>query len=116
MLFRSWAFLEPVDTVKLGIPHYHTIIPKKDARDLKTIRGKLDADKYESVDAFEADLDLMIQNAITFNGLESEVGLWAVGLQNKYRDLLSPPRTTASTKRKAGDKGTPQPTKKAKTG
>ena len=71
----SWAvFFEPVDPVVLGIPDYHEVIPKKDARDLRTIRSKLDADKYESLDAWEADMDLMVSNAILFNGPSSEVG------------------------------------------
>ncbi len=39
----------------MGIPTYSDMIPRKDARDLRTIREKLDADKYDSVAAFEAD-------------------------------------------------------------
>ena len=50
---------------------YHDIIPKKEARDLRTIRSKLDTDKYDSIDAWEADMMLMFSNAIKFNGLES---------------------------------------------
>ena len=63
-----------MDPVALEIPTYHDVIPKKDARDLRTIKQKLDADKYDTVEAFEADLDLMISNAILFNGPSSEVG------------------------------------------
>ncbi|GLB35736.1 putative peptidase family M1 domain [Lyophyllum shimeji] len=111
----SWVFREPVDPVLLGIPTYHDIIPKKNARDLKTIRQKLDADKYETVEAFEADIELMINNAITFNGLESEVGQIAISLRGKFNDLMESWRAN-SKKRKEGDKGTPQPTKKAKIG
>ena len=58
-----------MDPIALGNPMYFDIIPRKDARDLSTLKQKLDADKYDSVDAFEADLDLMIDNAIRFNGL-----------------------------------------------
>ncbi|KAI0375461.1 hypothetical protein BV20DRAFT_960622 [Pilatotrama ljubarskyi] len=111
----SWVFREPVDPVALGIPTYFDVIPKKDARDLKTIQQKLNADKYDSVEAFEADLDLMIHNAITFNGADSEVGQLAVQLRNRYRELLSPIRGT-NGKRKGGEKGTPQPAKKVKLG
>jgi hypothetical protein len=65
--------------VLLQIPTYFDVIPKKDARDLSTIKQKLDADKYDSVDALKADIDLMIHNAILFNGADSEVGQIATG-------------------------------------
>lgn len=114
-LDRSWVFREPVDPVALGIPTYFDIIPRKDARDLRTIQNKLNQDKYDSIDAFEADLDLMIENAITFNGADSEVGEYAVKLQNKYRELLAPIRGNGgNTKRKGGEMGKPQPAKKVK--
>ena len=73
-------------------------------------------DKYDSVESFEADLDLMIDNAITFNGADSEVGQVAMVLRDKYRDLLSSLRGTGPVKRKSGDKSTPQPSKKARLG
>jgi transcription initiation factor TFIID subunit 2 len=108
--------LEPVDPVLLGIPTYHDVIPKHKARDLRTIRGKLDADKYDSVEAFEADLDLMIDNAILFNGAESEVGQVSLLVKDKYQDLLVPLKGSGNAKRKGGEKGTPQPNKKARLG
>lgn len=114
---RSWVFREPVDPVALGIPTYFDVVPRRNARDLRTIRQKLDADKYDSVEAFEADLDLMVDNAILFNGADSEVGLVGVELRRKYRDLLSPLKGGHGVaKRKNGEKGTPQPTKKARLG
>ncbi|KAI0308085.1 hypothetical protein B0F90DRAFT_1680044 [Multifurca ochricompacta] len=83
----SFVFREPVDPVALGIPQYHDIIPRKDARDLRTIRQKLDADKYEAPEGWEADVDLMIRNAIHFNGEESEVGQIAVAFRNRIKEL-----------------------------
>lgn len=112
--YSSFVFREPVDPVLLGIPTYFDVIPRKDARDLRTIRQKLDSDKYGSVDAFEADIDLMIHNAITFNGVDSEVGEFAVGLRNRITELLD--MKSSSKKRKDSDKLTPQPTKKVKLG
>lgn len=106
-------FQEPVDPDVLGVPTYFDVIPRKDARGLRTIRQKLDADKYGSVEAFEADLDLMISNAILFNRPDSDVGRVAVVLRSKYRDLLSGLRTQG-VKRKGSEKDTPQPQKKAK--
>jgi transcription initiation factor TFIID subunit 2 len=108
-----------VDPVALGIPMYFDIIPRKDARDLRTIRQKLDADKYDSVEAFEADIDLMVRNAIKFNGAESEVGHLAINLQNRVRQLLVNAKTGTAKKRKEGDgpiKGASQPLKKVKVG
>lgn len=85
----SWVFREPVDPVALNIPTYFDIIPKRDARDLRTIRHKLDTDQYDSVEAFEADIALMVRNAITFNGPESEIAVVARLLKHKVKDMLS---------------------------
>ncbi|KAG9313991.1 hypothetical protein JVU11DRAFT_4768 [Chiua virens] len=114
----SFVFREPVDPVLLGIPTYFQVIPKKDARDLRTIRTKLDSDKYDSIEAFEADMDLMLWNAITFNGADSEVGKISYIVKDRYKDMLSNIKSGGGTKkRKEGDtKPAPQPTKKAKLG
>ncbi|KAF8963874.1 hypothetical protein BDZ97DRAFT_1701052 [Flammula alnicola] len=111
----SWVFREPVDPVALGIPTYFEVIPKKDARDLRTIRLKLDSDKYETVEAFESDMDLMLHNAIKFNGTDSEVGFIASAFRERFRTLLAAWKSGATKKRK-DDQGTPQPTKKIKMG
>src|SRR5260370_37139013 len=84
---RSFIFREPVDPIALGIPQYHEIIPRRDARDLRTIRQKLDADKYETPEGWEADIELMIRNAIHFNGEESEVGQIAVAFGNRIKEV-----------------------------
>ncbi|TFK56505.1 hypothetical protein OE88DRAFT_1689584 [Heliocybe sulcata] len=112
----SWVFREPVDPVALGIPTYFDVIPRHTARDLRTIRQKLDNDKYDSIEAFEADLDLMVRNSIVFNGADSEVGKIAVLLKNRYRELLANVKQQQSKKRKdtdsKGGSATPQPTSK----
>ena len=105
-----------MDPIALGIPTYHDVIPKKDARDLRTIRQKLDTDKYDTVEAFEADIDLMLKNAIKFNGVDSEVGLIALAFQDRFQALSTVWKSGATKKRKDGDQGTPQPTKKIKMG
>ncbi|KAH8094603.1 hypothetical protein BXZ70DRAFT_1009904 [Cristinia sonorae] len=114
----SFVFREPVDPIALEIPMYHEVIPKKDARDLRTIRQKLEADKYDSVEAFEADLDLMVDNALLFNGQTSEVGKIAYMLKDKYKEMLSGLRNGSTNAKRKGngsvEKGTPQPSKKAK--
>ena len=86
--FSSFFFREPVDPVKLQIPHYFTVIPRKDARDLKLSKDKLDMDKYDTPEALEADVDLMVRNAVTFNGAESIVAVAAITLQGKFQDMI----------------------------
>jgi len=101
-----------VDPVLLQIPTYHDVIPKKDARDLRTIRTKLDTDKHDSIDAWEADIDLMVRNAITFNGADSEVGQIAAHLQARARELVAGVRAAASV----GQQTQPAGKKRAGTG
>ncbi|KAJ3797877.1 TATA-binding protein associated factor Taf2 [Lentinula aff. detonsa] len=111
----SFVFREPVDPVLLGIPTYFDVIPRKDARDLRTIKQKLDADKYETVDAFEADIGLMVRNAIKFNGADSEVGLIAAKVHDHLKNAVANWKAGNSKKRKDGDKsGSQQPMKKLK--
>lgn len=100
----------------MGIPTYFDIIPRKNARDLRTIRQKLDGDKYESIEAFEDDIDLMIRNAIEFNTAESEVGHIAVLVQDKIHQAIAQWKTGAAKKRKDGETDSSQPAKKMKLG
>ncbi|KAL4266270.1 Transcription initiation factor TFIID subunit 2 [Pleurotus pulmonarius] len=109
-----WVFLEPVDPVALGIPTYFDIIPRKDARDIRTIRDKLEAGEYDTAEAFEADVYLMFANAVKFNGAESEVGVITAKARAKFKDLMDGYRQGASKKRKEGDKTSSQPLKKVK--
>ncbi|KAL0951837.1 hypothetical protein HGRIS_008498 [Hohenbuehelia grisea] len=111
---HSFIFREPVDPVVLGIPTYFDVIPPKNARDLRTIREKLDKDKYDTPEAFEADIELMFENAVTFNGAGSEVGQISLSMRAKFREMMDGWRSGTTKKRKDGDKGTPQPAKKPK--
>ncbi|KZS93535.1 hypothetical protein SISNIDRAFT_441399 [Sistotremastrum niveocremeum HHB9708] len=97
-------FKDPVDPIALNIPDYHKVIPKKDARDLRTIRTKLDNDKYDSIQAFESDVQLMVRNAVTFNGAESLVGQTATQLQKKVKEMLEEVKVTQGKKRKDEEK------------
>ena len=71
---------------------------------MRTIRQKLDSDKYVNVDAFEADIALMIQNAITFNGVESDVGEIAIKVEDHLRSAIANWKQGNSKKRKDGEK------------
>ncbi|TIB98529.1 hypothetical protein E3Q18_02027 [Wallemia mellicola] len=101
---HAFWFLQPVDPVALGIPHYNDIIPQENMRDLSLIQSKLEKDQYPSVDAFEADIKLMTYNAILFNGPDSPVSISAKILEkmvanslkefkNKFNSLSPQPST-----------------------
>ncbi|KAL1729840.1 hypothetical protein EV714DRAFT_251135 [Schizophyllum commune] len=109
-----FIFSEPVDPDLLGIPTYFKIIPKEKARDLRTIQQKLDADKYDTVQAFEADLELMIQNALTFNGETSEVGQATLRMRDGIRSAMASFRAKGTKRKDGGEKGSSQPAKKMK--
>ena len=76
-------FLNPVDPVALGIPHYPQII--KRPMDFTTIERKLAASnpskpdpnsanpRYHHADQFVQDVRLIFTNCVTFNGLEHPV-------------------------------------------
>ena len=51
--------------------------------------------QYDTVKAFKADLELMLSNAIKFNGLDSEVGNITVTMCSKVHELLDAWRSGA---------------------
>ena len=105
-----------MDPVALGIPTYFDVVPRKDARDIQTIKQKLDADKFDVPEAFEADVELMFNNAIKFNGTESDVGTLANQLRQRFQEMMGGWRSSNQKKRKDGEQSTSQPLKKARTG
>ena len=72
-------FLLPVDPIALNIPQYSTIIINP--MDLSTVEkklggGKIEAGQYQryaNVEEFVADVKLVVQNCVTFNGLDHPV-------------------------------------------
>lgn len=62
----SRFYREPVDPVKMNIPHYPQIITRP--MDLGTIERKLKNNQYKTVQGVVDDFSLMVQNAVTFNG------------------------------------------------
>lgn len=59
-------YREPVDPIKLNIPHYPQIITRP--MDLGTIERRLKANEYNNSQSVCEDFYLMVQNAVTFNG------------------------------------------------
>ena len=64
-------FVQPVDPIALGIPHYTEVI--KEPMDLSTMRRKVDVGEYETLAEFEADMRLMFNNCYTFNPVGTDV-------------------------------------------
>lgn len=85
-------FLQPVDPVKLNIPHYFTQI--KRPMDLSTIEKKLIVDAYESPEQVAADFNLMVDNCLRFNGPTSSIAQMARNIQASFEKhmLNMPPR------------------------
>ena len=59
-------YAKPVDTVKFDIPEYSDCI--EHPMDLGTMYSKLVNDQYESVEALDNDLHLIVNNSVEFNG------------------------------------------------
>lgn len=79
-------FLEPVDPVALNIPTYAEII--KNPMDLRTLDNNLRNDKYNTVDEFMADFNLIVQNALTFNGPTHGVTTHAMNMKASFEKHL----------------------------
>lgn len=84
----AFVFAEPVDPVALNIPDYFTIITNP--MDLGTIRKKLDAGEYDTVDQFKADVDLVFKNACTYNLPGSDVYVMSEIVQKEFNKKFAP--------------------------
>ncbi|OHT07734.1 Bromodomain containing protein [Tritrichomonas foetus] len=65
----STVFLEPVDPVLDEVPDYFNIISQPS--DLSTVRERLLGDKYATLQEFKHDVNLIWDNAVTYNGRSS---------------------------------------------
>ncbi|TMW68693.1 hypothetical protein Poli38472_006161 [Pythium oligandrum] len=82
---NSVPFNAPVDTKLKGLEDYPQII--KRPMDLGTIKQNLDAGVYEGPnghEAFASDVRLIWDNAVLYNGEESDVGRAALGLSDIF--------------------------------
>lgn len=59
-------YREPVDPIKMNIPHYPQIIARP--MDLGTIERRMKNNEYTDPQTVAEDFYLMVQNAVTFNG------------------------------------------------
>jgi len=98
---RNKWFWEPVDSVKLNIPTYPSII--KYPMDLGTIETHLDSNHYSTQEDVANDILLTFDNALRFNDSLHPVHIEARRLKeffvNKYEELKKK-LTRAANKKK----------------
>jgi transcription initiation factor TFIID subunit 2 len=92
---RNGIFHLPVDPVALNIPHYFDVIPKENARDLGTIKSKLDKGLYQTPEQVDEDVLMMFSNAYKFNGRDSAISDLAAPLEASWIRLYNKIRATA---------------------
>jgi transcription initiation factor TFIID subunit 2 len=80
----------------LGIPHYFDVIPRENARDLQTIKSKLDKGVYQSAEQVHQDMEMMFGNAYKFNGRESPVAALAASLEESWKRLYNKAKNTTA--------------------
>lgn len=91
----NMIFHFPVDPIALGIPHYFDVIAREDARDLSTIKAKLDKGGYQTAEQVHRDVRLMFSNAYKFNGRDSPVSSVAAALEASWNRLYNRARAAA---------------------
>lgn len=81
----GWVFIDAVDPVALGLPDYFDVV--KNPMHLELVKKKLENAIYADMETFERDVKLVFENAILYNGEESEVGQLAQSMLVKFEQL-----------------------------
>jgi hypothetical protein len=92
----GWVFRDPVDPDVLGLPDYFEVV--KNPMHLSLIVQKLENGVYKDFKSIERDSKLVFENAILYNGVDSEVGEMAQTMidrfDKEFEALLSGKKTT----------------------
>jgi hypothetical protein len=79
-------FAQAVDPERDEAPGYFNVVTKP--MDLSKVRSKLEKRQYSTVSEWKDDVNLVFQNAISYNGKGSPVGIVACELQSIFRNLV----------------------------
>lgn len=82
---KAYIFGQPVNYQELNIPDYPDIV--KNPMDFGTIKTKLKEHKYERIQDFMADMDLVFHNCKLYNGTQSDVGQIGLVIQREYETI-----------------------------
>jgi len=90
------------------VADYTTRVPKKDMRDLGTIKAKLEQNKYESpLDGIIADVAQLARNAHKYNGSHDLVAILATQLEERVNAEIASQRKGLKRKGDEGSGGKP---------
>ena len=78
----GWVFRDAVDPVVFGLPDYFEVV--KNPMHLRLVKKKLENAVYTDMASFERDVKLVFENAILYNGEESEVGQLAKSMMGVF--------------------------------
>ena len=78
----GWVFRDAVDPVLFGLPDYFEVV--KNPMHLLLVKKKLENAVYTDMASFERDVKLVFENAILYNGEESDVGQLAKTMKGVF--------------------------------
>merc|ERR1711935_782783 len=78
----GWVFRDAVDPVVFGLPDYFEVV--KNPMHLLLVKKKLENAVYTDMASFERDVKLVFENAILYNGEESDVGTLAKTMKGVF--------------------------------
>jgi hypothetical protein len=78
----GWVFRDAVDPVLFGLPDYFEVV--KNPMHLLLVKKKLENAVYTDMASFERDVKLVFENAILYNGEESDVGTLAKTMKGVF--------------------------------
>jgi len=82
----SYHFYEPVNFSGLNLHDYPTIV--KYPMDFGTIKRKLACNAYDNEFEFQADMNLVFDNCILYNGTERDIGKIALQMKMEFNTMF----------------------------
>ncbi|CAD8132637.1 unnamed protein product [Paramecium octaurelia] len=82
----AYFFHKPVDQKEFHITDYFDIVKKP--MDFGTIKNKLNVNAYKNLREFHADMILVFDNCVLYNGTQSAIGQIGVNIKNEYLSLI----------------------------